>query len=127
MLRIELDVSFSLLGISCHLKDYRFAWTLNHTLRTNFFKTTPYISHDTKAEFARYQHLTDSDEIILFSNKSRDGFLVPKKKQVDYWLLLDKEVDKQDVQQYMSLIRQSEFVLAIFEENDKKTKEQFVF
>ncbi|MDB2675230.1 IPExxxVDY family protein [Flavobacteriales bacterium] len=127
MLRIELDVSFSLLGISCHLKDYRFAWTLNHTLRTNFFKTTPYISYDSKAEFSRYQHLSDSDEILVFSNKSQDGFLVSKKKQVDYWLLLQKEVDKQDVQHYARLIQQSEYVLAVFEENDRKTKEQFVY
>ena len=53
--------------------------------------------------------------------------MVPKKKQVDYWLLLQKEVDEQDVQQYARLIRQSDFVLAVFEENDRKTKEQFVF
>lgn len=127
MLRIELDVSFSLLGISCHLKDYRFAWTLNHTLRTHFFKTTPYVSYDTKAEFARYEHQSDSEELMIFSNKSQDGFLVPKKKQVDYWLLLQKEIDKQEVQRYTRLIRQSEFVLAVFEENDRKTKEQFVY
>jgi hypothetical protein len=63
----------------------------------------------------------------MFSNKSQDGFLVPKKKQVDYWLLLQKEVDEHDVQQYARLIRQSDFVLAVFEENDRKTKEQFVF
>ena len=63
----------------------------------------------------------------MFSNKSQDGFLVPKKKQVDYWLLLQKDMDELDVQRYVRLIRQSDFVLAVFEENDKKTKEQFVF
>jgi hypothetical protein len=64
---------------------------------------------------------------MIFSNKSQDGFLVPKKKQVDYWLLLQKDVDEQDVQQYARLIRQSDFILVVFEENDRKIKEQFVF
>ena len=39
LLRIDLDTSFFLFGISCHLKDYRFAWTINKSLRDDFKKS----------------------------------------------------------------------------------------
>ena len=83
LLRIDLDTSFSLFGISCHLKDFRFAWTINKSLSVDFKKSNPYIKGD-DLEFSQYKHQLDLDTIYLFANKSQYGFLITKKKQVDY-------------------------------------------
>ena len=125
-LRIDLDISFSLFGISCHLKDFRFAWTINNSLNVDFKKAKPYIKGD-DLEFSQYEYQLDLDTIYLFANKSQDGFLITKKKQVDYWMLFYDTVDKKTVNHYISEIRKTQSVLAVFEEENNQIKEHFVF
>ena len=126
LLRIELDVSFYLFGISCHLKDYRFAWTLNKSLNTDFAKTTPFFK-DVDFEFSQYEYQLDLDKVYLFSNKCPNGFLIPKKRQVDYWMMFQNSSDQEVVQYFVDSTRNTQSVLAVFEENNKKIKEHFVF
>ena len=33
LLQFEIELDFALIGISCHLKDYRFVWFLNKLFR----------------------------------------------------------------------------------------------
>ena len=80
LLRIDLDTSFSLFGISCHLKDFRFAWTINKSLSVDFKKSRPYIIGN-DLEFSQYEYQLDLDTIYLFANKSQDGFLITKKSR----------------------------------------------
>ena len=126
LLRIDLDTSFSLFGISCHLKDFRFAWTINKSLSVDFKKSNPYIKGD-DLEFSQYEHQLDLDTNYLFANKSQGGFLITKKKQVDYWILFHNTVDEKTVSHYISTIRKTHSVLAVFEEDNKQIKEHFVF
>ena len=126
LLRIDLDTSFSLFGISCHLKDFRFAWTINKSLNVDFKKSKPYIKgYD--LEFSQYEYQLGLDTIYLFANKSQDGFLITKKKQVDYWILFHNTVDEKTVSHYISTIRKTQSVLTVFEEDNKQIKEHFVF
>lgn len=126
LLRIELDTSFSLFGISCHLKDFRFAWIINKSLSVDFKKSKPYIKGD-DLEFSQYEHQLDLDTIYIFANKSQDGFLITKKKQVDYWILFHNTIDEKTVSHFVSTIRKTQSVLAVFEEDNKQIKEHFVF
>lgn len=126
LLRIDLDTSFSLFGISCHLKDYRFAWTINKSLNIEFKKSKPYVKAQ-DLEFSQYDYQLDLDTIYLFANKSHDGYLITKKKQIDYWVLFHNTIDENVVSHYVNLIRNTQFVLAVFEEKNKKIKEHFVF
>lgn len=126
LLRIDLDTSFSLFGISCHLKDFRFAWTINKSLSVDFKKSRPYVIGN-DLEFSQYEHTLDSDVIYLFANKSHDGFLIKKMKQVDYWMLFHNTVDEKTVSHYISIIRKIQPVLTVFEEDNKQVKEHFVF
>ena len=126
LLRVELDTSFSLFGISCHLKDFRFAWTINKTLSVDFKKSKPYIKGN-DLEFSQYEHQLDLDTIYLFANKSQDGFLITKKKQVDYWILFHNTIDEKTVSHFVSTIRKTQSVLAVFEEENNQIKEHFVF
>jgi hypothetical protein len=69
----------------------------------------------------------DLDTIYLFANKSHDGFLITKKKQVDYWLMFHNTVDENVISHFINSIRNTQSVLAVFEEENKNIKEQFVF
>ena len=126
LLRIDLDTSFSLFGISCHLKDFRFAWILNKSLCVDFKKSKPYIKGD-DLEFSQYEYQLGLDSIYLFANKSQDGFLITKKKHVDYWILFHNTMDETTVRNYINTIRKTQSVLTVFKEDNKKTKEHFVF
>ena len=126
LLRIELDTSFSLFGISCHLKDYKFAWTINKSLNIDFKKAKPY-SRNVNLEFSQYKYQIDLDTIYLFANKSQQGFLIKKKKEVDYWILFHNTFDEKAVSNYISAIRKTRPILAVFKEDNKKIKEHFVF
>jgi hypothetical protein len=126
LLRIDLDTSFSLFGISCHLKDFRFTWTINKSLSVDFKKSKPYVKGD-NLEFSQYEHQLDLDTIYLFANKSQDGFLITKKKQVDYWILFGNTTDEKTVSHYISTILKIQSVLTVFEEDNKQIKEHFVF
>ena len=126
LLRIELDTSFYLFGISCHLKDFRFAWTINKSLSVDFKKSKPYVKGN-DLEFSQYEHQLDLNSIYLFANKSQDGFLITKKKQVDYWILLHNTVGEKTISHYISKIRKIQSVLTVFKEDNKQIKEYFVF
>lgn len=126
LLRIDLDTSFFLFGISCHLKDYRFAWTINKSLSIDFIKSKPY-TRGNDLEFSQFEYQLDLDIIYLFANKSHDGFLITKKKQVDYWMMFHNTIDENVVKHFISTIRNTQSVLAVFEEENKNIKEQFVF
>ncbi|MGC6471084.1 MAG: IPExxxVDY family protein [Flavobacteriales bacterium] len=127
LLKIEPDLSFTLLGVGCHLKDYRFAWTLNNILKTQYYKTDPLVIDKTNSTFSKYHFQSDIDHTYILANKSHQGYLVPKKKNVDYWLVLQLGFDLETRNQLIKLIRQSDSILTVFEENDKKIKEQFLF
>ena len=126
LLRIDLDTSFFLFGISCHLKDYRFAWTINKSLRVDFKKSKPYIKGE-DLEFSQFEYQLDLDTIYLFANKSHDGFLITKNKQVYYWLMFHNTVDENVISHFINSIRNTQSVLAVFEEENINIKEQFVF
>ena len=125
LLRIDLDTNFHLYGISCHLKDYRFAWTINKNMGVDFKKTKPYITID-GFEFSKYEHLMDLEKIFLFANKSKNGFLI-KKKEVDYWMMFHRSFEEKFINHFVGIIQKLQPVLAVFEENNNKTKEYFVF
>ena len=126
LLRVSLDTTFSLFGISCHLKDFRFAWTINRHLQLDFKKSNPYIK-EKKQEFSQYVYQLDLETIYLFANKSQSGFIITKMKHVDYWILFENILDKKTKQQFLNKIRSIEYVLTAFDEENKQIKEHFVF
>ena len=84
-------------------------------------------SRNVNLEFSQYKYQIDLDTIYLFANKSRQGFLITKKKEVDYWILFHNTFDEKTVSNYISTIRKTRQILAVFKEDNKKIKEHFVF
>jgi hypothetical protein len=98
-LKLENDVQydFSLVGITCVLKEYRLAWKLNKLLEIQLTK-----EKDIEIEFLKnqnliisnYLHETENSQIRLLKNKSADEFtiqsayLLPELKEFDYFIMI---------------------------------------
>lgn len=125
-LQFEIELDFALIGVSCHLKDYRFVWSLNKTLQSNFIKTKQFCLHDSECHFSQFEYLMELSTAYVFANRSPQGYLVNAKPQVDYWIRLE-EPDDERLQSWVQSIRSISQVLVAYEEQNEKVKEQFIF
>ena len=125
-LRFQIELDFSLVGMSCHLKDYRFIWLLNKILHVDFTKKkTPLLDYNNSC-FSQFEYLIDVSTAYIFANRGPTGYLVKEKKQVDYWLKLE-EPENERTNNWIKEIRTIPQVLVAYEENLEKIKEQFIF
>ena len=125
-LQFEIELDFSLVGISCHLKDYRFVWLLNKALKSNFIKMKNSFLNNSECSFSQFEHPMELSTAYIFSNRSIAGYLVSGKSQVDYWLKLE-EPDNERLNRWIEAIRTIPQVLVAYEESVEKVKEQFIF
>jgi hypothetical protein len=92
VLTIEEDYDFSLIGISCHSKDYRLCWELNKILNTDLIRIKDYDINkkNEKKSFSFYEFIDESNylEYFFISNRSKNGFLIPEQNKVDFFILI---------------------------------------
>ena len=83
------EVDFIVLAINSHAKGYKLCWEMNNRLNLNFIKNKYHKPEGTSGvEFSRF---TSEDKDLeayydLISNYSKDGYLLPKFKNIDYFL-----------------------------------------
>ena len=126
-LKVELDVDFHIIGVSCHLKDYRFVWKVNNAIESNFCKTEFYEHFENKLFFSNYKYNIDNQDVFIISNKSQGGYLIKKTKQIDYWLKVNYNVDDSTLNGWIDKINEIEDVLALTRIESNKQKEHFIF
>ncbi len=95
ILRIDYDFDFTLLGIISVLKDYRLCFYLNKSLIMNFIRSEDLQltnENDEEIYFSTFYCFLEEGEIEfhLLANKGDGGFLIPEKKEVDYFLKINK-------------------------------------
>lgn len=93
----DIQYDFSLIGITCTLKEFRLAWKLNKLLEIQLNK-----EKDIEIEFLKNQNLvisnyvfeTENSQIRLLKNRSTDDFttqsayLLPELKEFDYFIMI---------------------------------------
>ena len=126
-LKVGLDVDFHIIGVSCHLKDYRFVWKVNNAIESNFCKTEFYEHFENKLFFSNYKYNIDHQDVFIISNKSQGGYLRKKTKQIDYWLKVNYNVDDSTLNGWIDKINEIEYVLALTRIESNKQKEHFIF
>jgi hypothetical protein len=102
---------FTLFGISCHLKDYRLSFHLNHKLELAFVKMD---------DFQRYSLYYCRDEdcfnfYYLLGNRGQETILLPDLKQTDFLLLVEGPFKKAQKDQLLIKIKGIPHVLTAFE------------
>lgn len=123
--RVLLDIHstpawYTLLGISCHLRDYRLSYLMNESLGFRLVRLTdmPYLPPGSKEPvlFSLYRWKDDDQYNVyyLITNRSEDTLLVPQVRQADFLLLVEGPFKKKQQDDLLSKIRRIPNVLTAF-------------
>ena len=112
---------FTLIGISCHIKDYRLSFLLNQELELGFGKMDDLVVTPVQAEdpdsFSFY-FCRDEDRFntyYLLSNRGQESVLVGELKQVDFLLLVEGPFKKSQLDALIGSVKKIPQVLTCFE------------
>jgi hypothetical protein len=125
-----------LLGIMAPIKNYQFAWQLNHLMEIDFR-----INNDIEIQLTRkrrnyffavydFHEKTGSLSHYLYNNQFDGEYLLPEFKHLDFlWLMKGDAVDDKTLQDYISAIKTVSGVQLVTElTNEKiKNKEHLIF
>ena len=112
---------YTLIGISCHLKDYRLSYLLNQHLNFDFVKMDDLmvsVSSQKEADNFSFYHFTDEEHYnfyFLLSNRGQESVLLPEMKQTDFLLLVEGPFKKNQLEQIQQKIRGIPNVLTSYE------------
>ncbi|MEI6434502.1 MAG: IPExxxVDY family protein [Bacteroidota bacterium] len=104
-------VLYTLLGISCHSRDYNISFHLNEKLELGFTKMDDY------REFSFFFCRDDNDfnSYFLLGNRGQESVLFPELKQTDYIFLVEGPLKKAQKDNLIKVIRSIQSVLTAFE------------
>ena len=93
LLDMDFDFDFDLIGICSNYKDYKFVWGINqslniqlvrapkdHVISPNGFRSI----HTIYRYYCEHTHISYE----LLANKGTQEYLVPEKRQIDFFLIL---------------------------------------
>lgn len=113
----------TMIGISCHLKDYRLSYLLNKKLEFSFSKQQDFtIALQEKKEPAGFSFYYYKDEdqpnsYWLIANRSEESVLIAELKQLDFLLMVEGEIKKSRKDQLLKAISSMPNVLTAYEIN----------
>ena len=134
-LEVDYDYDFILIGISCHVKDYRMCWGLNQKFGFALEKLEEDIEIRHRGGKASsfhsvysYYNEENHTEYNLVLNKSTSGALVPEQKLADYFMIVRNNFDD-SIDELISRIRAIDFVQHAFEVDVEslKSKQNLLF
>ncbi|MBC8266203.1 MAG: IPExxxVDY family protein [Flavobacteriales bacterium] len=112
------EVDFFILAINSHAKGYKLCWDINKKLNLNFVKNKYHKPEKTKnVEFSRFTSENKDLEIEynLISNYSKGGYLLPKYKNIDYFLKIQNYFWEKEKEDFIGKLRQIPEILLTFE------------
>jgi len=103
--KILLDIHseptyYTLIGIACHLRDYRLSYNLNKKLESGFAReqdlSVPIPGKQGSAGFSFFYYKDEDhrNTYCLIANRSESLILVPEMKQLDFLFLIEGEFKK---------------------------------
>ena len=134
-LKYELDLNFTLIAITCPLKDYRLCFHINRASGLGLVKNEDHevwVSKNHSLFFTKYSYISsiEETEFYLLGNKGIDGgILISETKTTDFFLLIRGFIDDEDFLSLMNAIKQIDGVLVATEIDLEKikSKENLVF
>jgi hypothetical protein len=118
-LTLESDCDFSIIGISCHIADYRFVHFLNKIRNFNFIRLDEFnffvksIEDSLKFPFYLFEDKENYTSYYIIANRSEDGILVNEWKMFDYLLISNSYLNDVKLKTLTSLLKNIPGVLAV--------------
>ena len=122
----NLKQEYSLIGISCHLKDYGLMYRINKKLNFDFKKYDNLVIYPVKGikenSFSFYSYSDEYLEYNIIANRNPDGVLIPEQKQLDYIFILKGQIDAKQKKSIIGSIVKIPGVLTSYEININTVK-----
>ena len=108
-LKLTLDLDFVLIAITASLKDYMLCHQINKHLSMDFKREK--IDHEIyfnideePLSFSKYHFFVEEGEVdyFLVSNRHADGFLVPEMNKVDFFMVIQQFITKEELNLILS-------------------------
>ncbi len=123
--RVLLDIHtspawYTLLGISCHLRDYRISYLLNENLRFRLIRLAdlPYLPPATPDPVLfplfRWRDEELQNTFYLIPNRSEETLMVPRMRQADFLMLVGGPLKKKRQDELLAGLRAIPNVLTAF-------------
>ena len=85
------DYDFIVLAINSHSRAYKLCWSINRKVGLNFELTNSHKINE-RLFFKRFKsENTNGRPLNLLENRSKNGYLIPSKKAINYFLIVDKD------------------------------------
>lgn len=117
--QLEVEYDFYLVGISCHLRDYRLASEINKALHCDFVRQEDhelYYSGGQKAYFPlfKWQEPNEHYTYYLVKNKGDLGLMAPEERLSDYFFMITGGYHQLDTNEIFNAIKKAKGVLAAY-------------
>jgi len=102
-LKLALDLDFVLIAITASLKDYILCHKINTSLPLSFTKVNDHEVYfnidEPPLAFSKYYFFNEQteNEYFIVNNRNTEGFLIPEMKKVDFFMVIQQFIDKEDV------------------------------
>lgn len=125
-LDFEPSYDFALIGISCHEKDYRLGWALNHIGEFHFERSDDFMPDENKPEdvFPLYQFHDEEHYrlYVMVANRFGSRIMFPELNGIDYLMLIIGNNEDQVVEEVLERIHRIDFVILASELDVMKIK-----
>lgn len=115
LLEYEDESPYFYLGISSSLQDYQLIFHLNRQLNLKFKHVEPFhfLKKDQDFVYSLYLYIDHENMVnyYLISNSANAARLVPHYKQLDFFIIMEGEIDENYVDEQAKRIRQLPEVL----------------
>lgn len=107
-LKLTLDLDFVLIAITSSLKDYVLCHHINKNLDFQFYKIDDHEvflhTDEPPVNFSKYYYFVEEGEVehYFVSNRNSEGFLVPEMNKVDYFIIIQQFIGKEDLSVFVS-------------------------
>ncbi len=135
ILKYELDLDFVLIALTVPLRDYRLCFKINKQLNLQFYRIEElglqFTGSDSPAYFSRYhyQKIQTETDFFLLANKGTEGLLIPEMKTVDFFIVIQNYISREDLDYFISGLKKIPEVQVAAEVDPKKlkSKENLIF
>ena len=122
----EIKLDMTVLAVNSHVKGYNLCWHINKKLCINFIKKEIFIGEN-KESLSAFEVEYENKKITLVNNRSKKRILVPEKKNVDFFIIVEPEIMKTAKEEFISKLREISKILLIFEVDLEKEQEAHRF
>ena len=110
----SIEIDATAFGINSHEKDYKLCWHINKGLST-YFKKEREPKQISKKAFAVFTTKYDGRTLSLIKNQSKNGFLMPQKKNIDYFMTIEPRLNFPHKEQFVQKLNKVSKILLTFE------------